>query len=183
MNFSPETIEAARLFVSAVRSGNERAMLAAWRFAEDVEGIDPRELDALQIASFRPYYVSPARYSKGNYLVRCPSPDGYKTRASRLIGDGLNCRDARDLEKCREKLAETRRRHEADAAELEQYRKSLRAEILANNRAEELVDKLADASHALAMMGLQSNRYANDMDYRDAVDSVLAAVKNSGWEP
>lgn len=92
MNFSPGTIEAARLFVSAVKGGDERAMLAARRFAEDVEGIDPRELDALQIAAFRPYYVSPARYSKGNSLVRCPSPDGYKTRASRLIGDGLNCR-------------------------------------------------------------------------------------------
>jgi hypothetical protein len=26
------------------------------------------------------------------FLVRCPSPDGYKTRAARLIGDGLKCR-------------------------------------------------------------------------------------------
>ena len=26
------------------------------------------------------------------YAVRCPSPDGWKTRAARLIGDGLNCK-------------------------------------------------------------------------------------------
>ena len=39
-----------------------------------------------------PYSISPARYSKGNFIVRCPSPDGYKTRAARLVGDGLNCR-------------------------------------------------------------------------------------------
>lgn len=38
------------------------------------------------------YTISPARYAKGMMAVRCPSPDGYKTRASRLIGDGLNSR-------------------------------------------------------------------------------------------
>jgi len=91
MNFSPETIEAARLFVSAVQTGDEQDILALWRFSEDVQGIDPRELDALQIAALRPYYIGPSRYSK-SILVRCPSPDGYKTRASRLLGDGLNCR-------------------------------------------------------------------------------------------
>jgi hypothetical protein len=32
---------------------------------------------------------------KGMYILDCPSPDGYKTRASRLIGDGLNCRWSR----------------------------------------------------------------------------------------
>lgn len=39
-----------------------------------------------------PYTIHPARYSKNNFLVRCPSPDGYKTRAARLIGDGLRGR-------------------------------------------------------------------------------------------
>lgn len=48
----------------------------------------------------------------------------------------------------REEIAEIRRRHKADAAEMERCRESLRAEILANNRAEELVDKLADALEA-----------------------------------
>lgn len=38
------------------------------------------------------YTISPAKYSKGNFAVRCPSTTGYKTRAARLIGDGLKCR-------------------------------------------------------------------------------------------
>lgn len=38
------------------------------------------------------YRISSARYAKGKMLVRCPSPDGYKTRAARLIGDGLKGR-------------------------------------------------------------------------------------------
>lgn len=38
------------------------------------------------------YTVSTTRYAKGQLLVRCPSPDGFKTRASRLIGDGLKAR-------------------------------------------------------------------------------------------
>lgn len=38
------------------------------------------------------YTITKARYSKGNLLVHCPSDNGYKTRAARLIGDGLNCR-------------------------------------------------------------------------------------------
>jgi len=38
------------------------------------------------------FSVTPARYAKGMLAVRCPSPNGYKTRAARLIGDGLNCR-------------------------------------------------------------------------------------------
>jgi hypothetical protein len=38
------------------------------------------------------YTITPARYAKGQMLVRCPSGDGYKTRAARLIGDGLKCR-------------------------------------------------------------------------------------------
>ncbi|KFL31722.1 hypothetical protein JP75_06515 [Devosia riboflavina] len=38
------------------------------------------------------YSVSPARYAKGMLAVKCPSPNGYKTRAARLIGDGLKCR-------------------------------------------------------------------------------------------
>lgn len=39
-----------------------------------------------------PFIISVAGYAKNMLLVRCPSPDGYKTRAARLIGDGLNCR-------------------------------------------------------------------------------------------
>lgn len=43
------------------------------------------------------YSITPARYagrwnSKPQFIVRCPSNDGYKTRAARLIGDGLNGR-------------------------------------------------------------------------------------------
>jgi len=38
------------------------------------------------------YSVSVAPYAKGMLQVRAPSCDGYKTRAARLIGDGLNCR-------------------------------------------------------------------------------------------
>jgi hypothetical protein len=38
------------------------------------------------------YFVAPYRYAKNSVVVRCPSPDGYKTRASRLIGDGLRGR-------------------------------------------------------------------------------------------
>jgi hypothetical protein len=38
------------------------------------------------------YTISPARYAKGQMVVHCPSTNGYKTRAARLIGDGLNCR-------------------------------------------------------------------------------------------
>lgn len=38
------------------------------------------------------YSIAPARYFKGNFIIHCPSADGYKTRAARLIGDGLNCR-------------------------------------------------------------------------------------------
>lgn len=38
------------------------------------------------------YIIAPARYSKGNMCVSCPSPDGFKTRAARLIGDALKGR-------------------------------------------------------------------------------------------
>lgn len=32
------------------------------------------------------YTVSPARYAKGKMAVRCPSKDGWKSRAARLAG-------------------------------------------------------------------------------------------------
>lgn len=38
------------------------------------------------------YTIGKARYAKGMLTVRCPSSTGYKTRAARLIGDGLKCR-------------------------------------------------------------------------------------------
>lgn len=38
------------------------------------------------------YTVSQARYAKGMMLVRCPSDTGFKSRAARLIGDGLKAR-------------------------------------------------------------------------------------------
>jgi hypothetical protein len=38
------------------------------------------------------YSISDARYARGQKAIRCPSTTGYKTRAARLIGDGLNCR-------------------------------------------------------------------------------------------
>lgn len=45
-----------------------------------------------QVPDSADFTVSEARYSKGNYIVRCPSTNGLKSRAARLIGDGLNCR-------------------------------------------------------------------------------------------
>ena len=39
------------------------------------------------------YRITLARYAKGKIAVHCVSNgSGYKTRAMRLIGDGLNCR-------------------------------------------------------------------------------------------
>lgn len=38
------------------------------------------------------YTTTPARCPAGSFVVRCPSSNGFKTRAARLIGDGLNCR-------------------------------------------------------------------------------------------
>lgn len=70
---------------------------------------------------------------------------------------------------------EIRRRHEADAAELEQYRKNLRAEILANKRAEELVDKLADALGRLAAL-LEETTYRGtdgELYFERADDGLL----------
>lgn len=37
------------------------------------------------------YSTHPARYAKGQLLIRCPSTTGYKTRAARLI-EGLKGR-------------------------------------------------------------------------------------------
>ncbi len=45
-----------------------------------------------QVPDSTDFTVSEARYSKGNYIVRCPSTNGLKSRAARLIGDGLHCR-------------------------------------------------------------------------------------------
>jgi len=39
-----------------------------------------------------PYTITPARYSKGNMIVRPVGNGGFKSRACRLIADGLNCR-------------------------------------------------------------------------------------------
>lgn len=38
------------------------------------------------------FQISAALYAKGMLLVRCPSTNGYKTRAARLIGNGLRAR-------------------------------------------------------------------------------------------
>lgn len=38
------------------------------------------------------YTISPARYSKGNMAVRCPSSTGWKTRAARLASRLANGR-------------------------------------------------------------------------------------------
>lgn len=40
----------------------------------------------------KPYSVRPARYAKGMLIVTCDPNGGYKSRAQRLIGDGLNAR-------------------------------------------------------------------------------------------
>lgn len=31
------------------------------------------------------YSITPARYAKGKLVVKCPSPDGFKTRAACLV--------------------------------------------------------------------------------------------------
>jgi hypothetical protein len=38
------------------------------------------------------YTVSDARYAKGQRLVRCPSKTSFKSRAARLLGNGLRAR-------------------------------------------------------------------------------------------
>lgn len=38
------------------------------------------------------YTIQPARYAKGMLAVRCTSRTDMKSRAARLIGDGLRCR-------------------------------------------------------------------------------------------
>lgn len=38
-------------------------------------------------------------------------------------------------------------------------------------------DALIETGHTLAILALQSNRYTTDMDYRDAVDNCLDAIK------
>lgn len=43
------------------------------------------------MTSNQDYTISPARYSKGKVVVRCPSRDGFKTRAARLA-EGLRGR-------------------------------------------------------------------------------------------
>ena len=35
---------------------------------------------------------------------------------------------------------------------------------------------ILDAAYRLAMLGLQSDRYTEDMDYRDAIDAILAIL-------
>lgn len=37
-----------------------------------------------------PYSITPARYAKGKLIIRTTSNGGYKSRACRLAGDGLN---------------------------------------------------------------------------------------------
>ena len=44
-----------------------------------------------------PILLNPYRNPKPAFSVRCPSLDGYKTRAARLIGDGLRCKWSRRL--------------------------------------------------------------------------------------
>lgn len=39
-----------------------------------------------------PYTITPARYSKGNFIVQTHNDGPWKGRAERLICDGLNCR-------------------------------------------------------------------------------------------
>jgi hypothetical protein len=45
------------------------------------------------------------------------------------------------------------------------------------------IAQLRDAAHALAMMALQSNRYGDDADYREAVDNILEIFRRSKWVP
>lgn len=102
MNFSAETIAAALRFLAACHGGNpehsqddiDREWRAAWWDGE-AAGLDTLELDRLGriVIETAPYSVGRARYSRGNYLVRCGGGDGrWKTRAMRLLGDGLKAR-------------------------------------------------------------------------------------------
>lgn len=40
-----------------------------------------------------------------------------------------------------------------------------------------------DALHRLAMLGMQSQRYASDIEFRDAVDEALAIVEDAREVP
>lgn len=42
--------------------------------------------------------------------------------------------------------------------------------------------ELLEACHKLAMLGLQSNRYSKDMDFREAVDNGLAIYNKAKGE-
>lgn len=53
---------------------------------------------------------------------------------------------------------------------------TLKAETSLKEEARRQRDLLADAARRLAMLGLQSERYASDPDYRDAVDEALRAA-------
>jgi hypothetical protein len=53
---------------------------------------DYRRLKKPEAAADDTYTVGTAQYAKGMLIVRCPSSDGFKTRAARLIGDGLHAR-------------------------------------------------------------------------------------------
>jgi hypothetical protein len=61
----------------AISQERYRALEAQWR---DAQPPPP------------PYIIGQARYAKGQMTVRCESENGFKTRAARLIGDGLKCR-------------------------------------------------------------------------------------------
>lgn len=90
-----ERIAERRARVRAVRSALYYRGLARLRVAPALPkpsaDIVPFPVPAGQDAEPLPYTITPARYSQGKLIVQCPSRDGYKTRAARLIGDGLNC--------------------------------------------------------------------------------------------
>lgn len=44
-------------------------------------------------------------------------------------------------------------------------------------RPQETIDGLRDRLHEIAMLGLQSERYGVDMDFRDVVDDALYAYR------
>ena len=52
-------------------------------------------MDADAEFHYTPIPLNRWRNPKPAFAMHCPSPDGYKTRAARLIGDGLNCKWSR----------------------------------------------------------------------------------------
>lgn len=89
--------------------------------------------------------------------------------------DSRHKADVRDLDKCREKLAEVRRRHEADALELDKCRREKEEETADAFKAWGLVDQLADALKS-ALRRLESDEGYGAVVVRNQGMAALVAA-------